>query len=336
MTKSDLNKVLALGGNVAISILAPTHKRAPENQADPIVVKNLVAKAEEAVLALGDKRQMEAVLENLNAAFGSIDFAHTGEGLALFASENGFLVFNLHHTPAEAVSVGSGYAIAELAKSTSKSWEYHLLVLSESPTRLFRGERDSLQEIKGEFPIEHTGRGGSEGLPTDYGQRTSVVEDEEHRKFFRKISDALTKVQAEEKLPLVITGVTRFQAFWADVAPSQPADLIIVGSYDFMSEADLVEKTWGQIQAHFQEVGKKVIASLDEAKSQKLYVGGFDEVVQSAGAGTIETLVVSDDESANPAAEQAVRLTLAAGGQVVFVAPDELDSFAPIAARLRF
>lgn len=336
MNKTDLNKVQSLGGNVAISILAPTHKRAPENQADPILVKNLVAKAEAAVLELGDKREMEKVLENLSAAFDSVDFSHTSHGLALLVSENGFLVFNLHHTPSELVSVGSEFVIAELAKTVSKSWEYHLLVLSESPTRLFRGERDSLVEIKGEFPIEHTGRGGTEGLPTDYGQRTSVVEDEEHRKFFRKISDALTKVQAEEKLPLVITGVTRFQAFWADVAPSQPADLIIVGSYDFMSEAELVEKSWGKIQAHFQELSKKAIASLDEAKSQKLYVGGFDEVSQSAAAGSIKTLVVSDDESANPLAEQAVRQTLAAGGEVVFVAAEELSGFAPIAASLRF
>lgn len=336
MKKSDLSKVESLGGNVAITIIAPTHKRAPENQADPILVKNLVAKAEAAVLELGDRRKMEQVLENLQAAFDSVDFSHTSEGLALLVSENGFLVFHLHHTPTEMFSVDSDFAVAELAKTASKSFEYHLLVLSESPTRLFRGERDSLVEIKGEFPIEHTGRGGSEGLPTDYGQRTSVVEDEEHRKFFRKISDALAKVQAEEKLPLIITGVTRFQAFWADVAPSQTADLIIAGSYDFMSEAELIEKIRDKIQDHFQEVRKKVIASLDEAKSRKLYVGGFDDVVQSAVAGSIQTLVVSDAESANPLTERAVRHTLAAGGEVVFVAAEELTGFAPIAASLRF
>jgi hypothetical protein len=336
MNKSDLAKVLALGGEVAISMYVPTHRRAPENQADPILVKNLVSQAEAKVLELGDKRQMGAVLENLESAMTAVNFAHTTDGLALLVSERGFLVFHLHHTPNEQLSVGTEFSVAELAKTVSKSWEYHLLVLSESPTRLFRGERDSLTEIKRGFPIEHEGRGGSQGLPTGFGKRTSVVEDEEHRKFFRQVSDALSKVEAEEKLPLVVTGVTRFQSFWADVAPSQSAYLIIDGSYDFMSEAELIDKCWPEIQAHFRAINKQVVAELDDAKSQKLYVGGFAEVLEKAAAGRIATLVISDDESANAEADAAVRQTLASSGDVVFVPAAELTGFAPIAARLRF
>lgn len=336
MNKADLEKVLALGGEVAISIYAPTHRRAPENQADPILVKNLVTKAEEQVLAIGDKRQMGPVLENLEAAFNSVNFSHTTDGLALLVSENGYHTFNLSHCPSEQVTVASEFAVAELAKTISKSWEYHLLVLSESPTRLFRGDRDSLVEINGDFPLEHTGRGGSEGLPTGFGQRTSVVEDEEHRKFFRKVSDALTKVQADEKLPLVITGVNRFQAFWADVAPAQAADLIIEGSYDFMSEAELLTKCWDEIQAYFRAENKKVLEDLDSAKSQKRYAGGFAEVSEMATAGRIGTLVVSDDETANPEVEKTVRLVLESAGDVYFVPAEELAKLAPVAAKLRF
>jgi len=336
MKKSDLDKVLALGGEVAVSIYAPTHKRAPENQADPILVRNLFTQAEELILSLGDKRQMGPVLENLEAAFNSVDFAHTSDGLALLVSENGFHAFNLSHTPNEQVSIGKEFSVAELAKTISKSWEYHLLVLSESPTRLFRGDRDSLAEIKGDFPIEHTGRGGTLALPTGFGQRTSVVEDEEHRKFFRQVSDALTAVQAEERLPLVVTGVNRFQAFWADVAPSQAADLIIEGSYDFMSEAELLAKCWPEIQDHFRAENTKVVADLDSAKSQKRYAGGIAEVGEMATAGRIDILVVSDDETANPEVEKAVQLVLLSAGEVFFVPAEELTNFAPIAARLRF
>jgi hypothetical protein len=86
MKKSDLEKVLAFKGEVAVSIYAPTHKRAPENQADPILVKNLITQAEELILSLGDKRQMGPVLENLEAAYNSVDFAHTSDGLALLVS----------------------------------------------------------------------------------------------------------------------------------------------------------------------------------------------------------------------------------------------------------
>ena len=336
MKKSDLDKVLALGGEVAVSIYAPTHRRAPENQADPILVRNLLTQAEELILSLGDKRQMGPVLENLEAAYNSVDFAHTSEGLALLVSENGFYAFNLSHTPNEQVSVSKEFSVAELSKTISKSWEYHLLVLSESPTRLFHGDRDALEEIKGDFPIEHTGRGGTQALPTGFGQRTSVVEDEEHRKFFRQVSDALTAVQAQDKLPLVVTGVNRFQAFWADVAPSQAADLIIEGSYDFMSEAELLAKCWPEIQDHFRAENTKVLADLDSAKSQKRYAGGMTEVSEMATAGRIGILVVSDDETANPEVEKVVQLVLASAGEVFFVPAAELTNFAAIAARLRF
>jgi hypothetical protein len=336
MKKSDLDKVLKLHAETAVSIYAPTHKRAPENQADPILVKKLVTRAQEEVAALGNKREVKSIQDNLNAALDSLDFAHTSEGLALLVSETGFHTFNLSHTPNEQVTVSDEFSLAELAKTVSKSWEYHLLVLSESPTRLFRGDREIVTEIRGEFPIEHTGRGGAQGLPTDFGQQTSVIEDEEHRKFFRKVSDGLTKVQADEKLPLIVTGVTRFLAHWKDVAPTQQGDLEIEGSYDFKSEAELSSRFWPEIEKYFRSENKKVVADLDSAKSQKRYAGGFAEVGEVAEAGRVQILVVSDDETANSEVEKAVRLTLASGGDVFFVPAEELTGFAPIAARLRF
>lgn len=336
MNQADLTRVLKTDAQTAVTIYAPTHKRAPENQADPILLRNLVAQAQERILELGDKREMGPVLDNLEAAFDSVNFAHSSDGLALLVSEHGFDTFRLSHSPQEQLRVGSRFSISELTKTVSKSWEYHLMVLSESPTRLFRGDRESLSEILGDFPIEHTGRGGAQGLPTGFGQRTSVVEDEEHRKFFRQVSEALTKTQAGEQLPLVVTGVNRFQAFWAEVAPSQAADLVIEGSYDFMSEAELLAKCWPEIQDHFRAQNIRVVADLDSAKSQKRYAGGFAEVAEMATAGRIDTLVVSDDETVNPQVEKTVRLVLESAGEVVFVPAEELVNFAPIAARLRF
>lgn len=336
MKHSDLEKVQALNGEVAVSIFAPTHTRSPENQQDPIVLKNLVTKAEELLLTLGDKRDMAAVLENLAAAFNQINFANTTAGIALLASERGFQVFKLSHSPEENVHVGESFFLAELVKTISKSWEYHMLVLSESPTRLFRGDRDELTEILGNFPLEHTGRGGNEGLPTGYGQRTSVVEDEEHRKFFRQVSQALAKVQAHETLPLIVTGVTRFQAFWADVAPTQLAELTIEGSYDFMSEAELMDKCWEEIEQFFRAKSHGVVADLDSAKSQKLYAGGLTEVSELATAQRIQTLVVSEDEITNKEVEKVLQLVLGAGGEAYFVPGKLLADFAPVAARLRF
>jgi hypothetical protein len=336
MKKSEFEATINATAETAVTIYAPTHRRAPENLADPIVIKNLITKAEQEIAKLGDKRQTSEVRENLQAALSSIDFAHLTEGLAIFVSEKGFSKFDLLHSPAEKVVVSNTFVISDLVKTASKSFDYHLLVLGESPTKLFRGDRDSLTEMREGFPIEHTGRGGAQGLPTDFGQQTSVIEDEEHRKFFRGVLSRLQIVQKNEDLPLVVTGVERFLAFWSEVSTNQKPAVTIQGSYDFMSEAELVTKTWPVIQEHIKKLELEVLSELDKARSSKLYAGGFQEVNELAQAGRISVLVVSDEETANPVTEEAVRKTLETGGEVRFLPAASLTNFAPIAAVMRY
>jgi len=336
MKTTDLLAALNLSAPVAVSIYAPTNKMAPENQGDRIVVKNLVTLALEQIDKLGPKRDYQGLIDNLNAAFESVDWNHSTDGLGLLVSDQAFWKFNLSHTPAEQVTVSDTFSIAELAKTVNKSWEYYLLVLSESPTRLFRGDRESLLELKGDFPMEHTGRGGASGMPTAFGQQTSVIVDEVHRQFFRKISDGLTKVQAENSLPLIATGVERFLAFWSEVAPEHIPAAGIEGSYDFMSEAELSNKVWPQVEQYFRAQNKLIVENLNIARSNNTYAGGFDEVLEMAAEGRVRVLVVSDDETANPKTEQAIRFTLASGGEVYFVPAEDLIEYAAIAADLRF
>jgi hypothetical protein len=336
MKTTDLLAALNLSAPVAVSIYAPTNKMAPENQGDRIVVKNLVTVALEQIDKLGPKRDYQGLIDNLNAAFESVDWNHSTDGLGLLVSDQAFWKFNLSHTPAEQVTVSDTFSIAELAKTVNKSWEYYLLVLSESPTRLFQGDRESLLELKGDFPMEHTGRGGASGMPTAFGQQTSVIVDEVHRQFFRKISDGLTKVQAENSLPLIATGVERFLAFWSEVAPEHILAAGIEGSYDFMSEAELSNKVWPQVEQYFRAQNKLIVENLNIARGNNTYAGGFDEVLEMAAEGRVRVLVVSDDETADPKTEQAIRFTLASGGEVYFVPAEDLIDYAAIAADLRF
>jgi hypothetical protein len=336
MKISDLQAALNLSAPVAVSIYAPTHKMAPENQGDRIVVKNLVSIALEEIEKLGPKRDFEDLINNVNSAFESVDWNHSTDGLGLLISNQGFWKYNLSHQPAEQVTVSDTFSIAELAKTVNKSWEYYLLVLSESPTRLFQGDRESLVELKGDFPMEHTGRGGASGIPTAFGQQTSVILDEVHRQFFRKISDGLTKVQAANTLPIIATGVDRFLSFWSEVAPEHSPAATIEGSYDFMSEAELSNKVWPQVESYFRSQNKQIVENLNIARGNNTYAGGFEEVLEVATAGRVRVLVVSDNETSNMQTEQIIRATMAAGGEVYFVPADELVGFASIAADMRF
>jgi hypothetical protein len=336
MITVDLSKLANQTAQTAVSIYAPTHKTSPENENDRIVVKNIVGEALTEIEKLGAKRDFSEVIENLNAAFESIDWNYSSEGLAILASEEGFWTYNLNHSPSEQMAISDQFVITEIAKSLNKSWDYYLLVLSESPTRLFKGSRQDLTEIKGGFPLSHGGRGGSSAIPTAFGQQTSVILDEEHRKFFRKVSEELSKVTTVEPLPIIVTGVDRFISFWAEIAPEHAPVAQIQGSYDFMSDSELITVAWPEIQNYFRAENIKVTERLDIAFGNKTYAGGFDEVIEMAQLGRVAHLVVSDEVTSNPLTETAVRLTLQSGGDVSFVPAADLTKFAEICADLRF
>jgi len=143
-------------------------------------------------------------------------------------------------------------------------------------------------------------------------------------------------MQAIDSLPLVVTGVERFLAFWSEVAPEHTPVVGIEGSYDFMSESELVNMTWPQVQEFFINQNNLVVERLNIAKGNKTYAGGFEEVSEMSSTGRIAHLVVSDDETANPTTELAVRATLSQGGDVSFVPAELLKDYSSIAADLRF
>jgi hypothetical protein len=336
MEMNNLGELLSLTAQTAVSIYAPTNKTYPDNQNDRIVVKNKVVKALTEIQKSGPKRDFDKVIENLNTAFESVDWNLSSEGIALFVTEERFWVFRLNHSPHEQIIISDKFMIAEVVKTLNESWRYYLLVLSESPTKLFKGAREKLVEIQGEFPLSHSGRGGSAAIPTAFGKQTAVILDEEHRKFFRKVSEELAIVELGDSLPLIVTGVDRFLSFWAEVAPDQQASVQIRGSYDFMSESELVNLIWPEVQKLFQAKNKEVAKRLEIAMGNNTYAGGFDEVIEMARHGRVADLVISDEEITNPLTETAIRFTLESRGNVTFIPAAELSAFAVISADLRF
>ncbi|MGA0733522.1 MAG: hypothetical protein ACO3O2_04820, partial [Candidatus Nanopelagicales bacterium] len=86
MNRVDLNELRKFRGTPVISILAPTHRHAPENQADPILVKNLVTEAKTKLLELQDKREAAVTIENIDKAISEINWENLLDGVAIYAN----------------------------------------------------------------------------------------------------------------------------------------------------------------------------------------------------------------------------------------------------------
>ena len=86
--RSELKRLQGQQDYPSLSLLAPTHRTAPANKKDRIVVKNLAAEGLKRLHGEFKKREVAALVQNLNKLVDRVDWEHSLEGLALFASQD--------------------------------------------------------------------------------------------------------------------------------------------------------------------------------------------------------------------------------------------------------
>ncbi len=356
MNRADLNELRKFRGTPVISIIAPTHRHAPENQADPIMVKNLANEAKSKLLSQLDKRDAAATIENLDKAIEQINWENLLDGVAIYANDTKSWAYDLPFTPQPLAIAEDTFAIRELVKAINRSYRYRVLSLSESPTRLFLGDRDRLVEIRTGFPLVHYGPGGAQGLPTDYGQRTSEIRDENHRQFFRKVELALKEVVKDDVTPLFITGVDRYISFWNELAPTFKPTGVINGSFDYMKPAELSTHVWPVVEDYFKKERLGVIEQIEKSIAAHHFAGGVSEVFEAATQARVDLLIAPEDEvisaRVNPEktqvvsgaegieiadiVDETVERVLDAGGRILFLPAAEIEKYGKLAAILRY
>jgi hypothetical protein len=145
----------------SVSIMLPTHRVHPDNQQDPIRLKNLLDQTRQRLDVEVGKRPSWPIVERLEALAGEIDWQQNEDGLALFASEDFAASYRLPFTVAERVAVDRAFETRDILYALHRMPRYRVLVLAERPTRLFEGAGTALEEIRaGGFPMTRKGPRG--------------------------------------------------------------------------------------------------------------------------------------------------------------------------------
>ena len=361
MNRIDIQQLQSLSDPISLSILMPTHRAYPENQQDPIKLKNLVTEATNRLVTQYGKREVEPLLTRLEALTAQIDFHKTLDGLALYVSPNFSRQHILPFSVKERVILGETFATRDLVFALNRSPRYWTLVLSEKPTRLFEGVRDTLMEIReGEFPMAHLGPGGAESLPGGFGIKRSGIRDEYDRQFFRHVDVAFGRFLVADPLPLAVVGVQRNLAFFEEVSKHNKSTLCTLeGSHDKTSPHELGVLVWPLVREGLASRRKEVFNELDKAMGARLFASGIQSVWQAAQAGRGAILIVEQgfhtsarvDSSRinlipadNPAergvlddaVDELIEIILAKGGQVVFTEDGTLELHQRITLILRY
>jgi len=361
MNRHEVKLLQQINGYPALTITLPTHRRSPENQQDPIRVKNLVEQATKRLLEEFNKREMAPLLTQLEKLVAEIDFRNTSDGLALFVNRDLARAVQLPFTLRENVNVGETFLTRDLVYALNRTPRYWTLVLSEKPTRLFEGTLDILSEVQSDgFPIFHQGPGGEQPLPGGFGIKKSAYRDEYHRQFFRKVDTTLKPFLADDPLPLIVVGVDRFLAFFNEVSSHKEFILsTLKGSHDKTSPPELAKLVWPLAKAALAEQRQKVFSELDKAMGEKKVASAINEVWRLASEGRGSLLLVeegfhyparvdatgriitpADDATAPDVIDDAVdeisETVLMKQGRVVFVEDGQLETHQRIALILRY
>ena len=167
ISRSELKRLQSHRDYPSVSLLAPTNRTAPANKKDPIVVKNLLTKGLERLYSEFSKREIAALVKNLNTLVNRVDWEHALDGLALFASKDSMSAIYLPFRVKPRFVIDATFATRDLVFALNRAPRYRVLVLSEKFIRFPpRGPPPSLSRRRISLsPWSTRARAGRRGFP---------------------------------------------------------------------------------------------------------------------------------------------------------------------------
>lgn len=364
------------GDTPKVSVYMPTQRFGPGSQeADSTRLKNLLRQAEMLLEQNGIRGQKADHI--LQPGWDLLDdrpfWLRSRDGLALFLDSGERSFFQVDMPMPELVYVGKRAYVRPLIPLMERREGFWVLALSQKRVRLLKGSSASLEEV----PVEHVPKSLADALrwedfekaslqfhmtaPTPSGGHPVVYHgtgEPDVKKlllrFFRDIDRGLREHLGESTDPLILAGVEYLLPLYREVNKyPRLADDAVVGNPDALGEKTLHERAWEIASRVFSEDTERLLADIDEHWTSPRISADPCTIVQAAGEGRIDTLVISLDagwwsrendgviRSGVPAVEEdllerAALDTLSHSGKVVTVPRDAMPHGVEAVAVLRY
>jgi len=321
--RADLQRLMTMRADPAITIFMPAHEAGPQIRQDPIRLKNLLSEAEERLTSGGVRRPD---VEDLLAPARSLQEDHRfwryqASGLALFIAPGEFHVHKVPIDLDEKVVIGDRFHVKPLLPVLANDSRFFLLTLTLGRVRLFEGTKfrlderhpeelpDSLADVTGQIDFQNhlhfhpTGPAGTTtGTPTakmhGSGDSPEQVREMAMLQFLRKLDDAVTEHLTPEAAPLILAAEERLYGHFRQICKYRWLfDEGLIVNPDSLSDAELHERAYSLL-----------LPSLEEARQQacdqfRALAGDGGEraasdiraIVADAEAGRVDKLLVAGD-----------------------------------------
>lgn len=365
-TLDDLDALVARREGPCVSFFVPTTPLTRDAERDRIQLKNLRARAFE---ALTDDRGLrrpdaEAILAPVDEWLDDETFwRQLGEGLAVFVEPGAHRVFRLAERFEPRVAVGDRFVVKPLVPLLSAAGTYHLVALSRNAVRVLEGTRHGAHaiDVTG-LPADMTDALGEEGARERASGRTWQGDEGQkllYRKYFRQVDRALRPLYTGRPEPLVLAGVDYLLPIFRDVTGA--AHVVpggVEGNPDRLSASELHAKAWPLVEPQLDAPRRSALGQLAELRGTPRVTDDVSTILGAAHDGRVGALFVDQHrdlfgtfdrdtretvvhgDGAEPGdvdlTSVAARWTLARGGDVFEATGHEALDGRPVAAIMRY
>ncbi|MFF3912267.1 chemotaxis protein [Streptomyces sp. NPDC001852] len=283
----------------AVSVLTPTHRREPDNEQDPVRLRNVVTEARkrlESDPAVTRERRNDVVAQ-LDRALAEVDLAHAEDGLVIFAAPGEHQVWSLARTVPERVVLSDTFLTRNLVAAHASERPFWALSVSTDRVTLWSGgEGRVVAEESGGFPLERRQENFDAERRMQIGDQPSAFRDEGTRHFLREADTVMAALLRDQPRPLYITGEQAALSLLEEVGiAAKEATLVPHGGLAHAGP----EAVWQALRPVLEDEARKdttsVIRELTSARGHKTYAAGLDELWQSARDGRVRLLAVEEN-----------------------------------------
>ncbi|WP_201528699.1 MULTISPECIES: hypothetical protein [Psychrobacter] len=369
--KATLKSLRETKANPAVSIFVKTHRDHPDNDKDPIALKNQLKVAEERITNEYDKRTATMILDNIHAKTDELDHNYNLDTLAIFASTDDVKIIRMPLDTPERVMISDRFATRDLVRDMASAVHYYTVVLTRDGARLIEASNDRVvAEIQKDsdiqnnmesipFPIENnslykTGDAGSD--------RSADKENSYLKEFFNQVDKSVQELWGEHKMPLVIVGDARNISYYQEVC-DRPDNIIATVSnlveLEDGSAQHIIDGVQEAVESYRTSLHEAALGEIDKARGVDMLSTDLQEVYRLAFQGAGETLYVrrgyiqpakvdekaqtltmADDPAADGVTDDAVGLIIEHvihnGGEAVFMPKEMMGEDQPIALVTRY
>lgn len=315
LAAEEMKMLMEATAGPCISLYMSTHRHIPETGQDPIRFKNMLADAEQRLIATGmrstDVRALIAPAHKL--LYDPTFWKFQSDGLAMYLSPHLFRYHCLPFNFIETLVVGERFHLKPLWQMLADDQRYFILAASQKSVRLLEATGYGVSEVKLDDVPENIGeilarydfeeqQQFHTRAPSSGAARSAVFhgqglgkEDVYKRikQYLSEVDKGLQNVLKNETGPLVLAGVSSILPLYKSVNTYR--NLVaegIPGNPDQVRDEELREKAWQIVQPALHSSRNEAREKFEQMIGTGRASGQLEAVVPAAYTGQIESIFV--------------------------------------------